>query len=92
MQPPGGESPEDWLERYDSTPTIIPEGLPLSARMSLVVVIVVGGTETRAFYVADVKELEFASAPDRPYGLYRLFFTVPTAILRQDGVCPGFTA
>ena len=89
MHPPNGETPESWLERSDSTPTLIPEGLPVSDRMVLIVVIEGPDGETFAVYVGDVVGLATVSDPRNPWGLRRLFFTVPRAILQEPGICPG---
>lgn len=92
VHPPNGETPENWLEQFDSTPTLIPGCLPVSDRMVLVAVIDPGSTgETYALYVGDEAALVEISDPRNPWGLCRLFFTVPRAILQEPGVCPGLT-
>jgi hypothetical protein len=63
--------------------------------MALVVVIDPGlddnGEElgTYALYVSDEQALVAVSNPEQPFGLHRLFFTVPIAILREPGVGLG---
>ena len=88
VHPPNDEAPESWLEQFDSTPTLVPSCLPISDRMALVVVVVGPEDETIALYVGDEATLAEISNPERPWGLQRLFFTVPRTILQEPGVCP----
>jgi hypothetical protein len=88
VHPPNDETPESWLEQFDSTPTLVPDSLPISDRMALVAVVVGPGGETIAFYVGDEETLAKISDPECPWALQRLFFTVPRTILQEPGVCP----
>ena len=90
VHPPDDETPESWLQQFDSTPTLVPDRLPQSTRMALVVVYALphdGGT--CAMYVQSEEALANVSSPAQYYGLGRLFFTVPKTILQGPGVCPA---
>lgn len=87
--PPENQTPEGWLGQLDDEPTIVPEGLPASERMALVMVAApVEGTDTYAFYIRTENGLNRATHPSQPYGMSRLFFVIPLSILQRPGICP----
>lgn len=93
LNPPDGETPEFWLSRFDSRPTLCPTGLPESTRMALVCVRAANqDAETEGIVMLNPEQLRDYSNPDK-HGVLRLFFRVPKAKLLDDpDICPGLTA